>query len=448
MEKKAKLYLYVIFIFLFTVSSVYGEETVNDMSEQNTDEAILSETQKEARSYLNNISFASSEDGDIFAIDITGDFKFDYSYLQNPYRFFIDLYPVNSNLNETELPVNLEGIEKIRIAKQDKDKVRVVFDLKGPLRYRDIKREDSGLIVTFPPRIKEISLKDEEGRITLTISSTYTGYLNPNIFYLTNPDRIVIDIPNTTLMYDNYIMNNNTLSEVKISQYSIYPPSVRIVIKDEYKKGYTIESSKEPGIIRLYINRPLTVSSPKPVIILDAGHGGNDPGAIGPSGLKEKDVTLDIVLYIKGLLESRGYTVILTRDGDYNVSQNSKDARDELNTRVIFINNNKPALLVSVHCNSANSPVPGGTEVYYYRDEDKKLAEFVCNSLVETTEKYNRGVKKADFFLLKNTTVPAILVEALFISNPVEEKLLMDPIFRRKIAGAIVTGILRYLENK
>ncbi|HON73238.1 MAG TPA: N-acetylmuramoyl-L-alanine amidase, partial [bacterium] len=85
---------------------------------------------------------------------------------------------------------------------------------------------------------------------------------------------------------------------------------------------------------------------------------------------------------------------------------------------------------------------------YYYRDEDKKLAEFVCNSLVETTEKYNRGVKKADFFLLKNTTVPAILVEALFISNPVEEKLLMDPLFRRKIAGAIVTGISRYLENR
>ncbi|MBP8638007.1 MAG: N-acetylmuramoyl-L-alanine amidase [Dictyoglomi bacterium] len=442
MEKKAKLYLHVIFIFifLFTVSPVYGEETVGNELEQNPNE--------DSTSYLNNINFVSSEDGDIFTIDITGDFKFDYSYLQNPYRFFIDLYPVKSNLNETELPVNIDGIEKIRIAKQDEDKVRVVFDLKGPLRYKDIKRGDSGLIITFPPRIKEISLKDEEGGITLTISSTYTGYLNPDVFYLTNPDRIVIDIPNTTLMYDNYIMNNNTLSEVKISQYSIYPPSVRIVVKDEYKKSYTIEGSKEPGTIRLYINRPLTISSSKPVIILDAGHGGNDPGAIGPSSLKEKDVTLDIVLYMKGLLESSGYTVILTRDGDYNVSQNSKDTRDELNTRVIFINNNKSAILVSVHCNSANSPVPGGIEVYYYRDEDKKLAEFVCNSLVETTEKYNRGVKKADFFLLKNTTVPAILVEALFISNPVEEKLLMDPLFRRKIAGAIVTGISRYLENR
>ncbi|HON73176.1 MAG TPA: hypothetical protein PK512_07570, partial [bacterium] len=83
MEKKAKLYLHVIFIFifLFTVSPVYGEETVGNELEQNPNE--------DSTSYLNNINFVSSEDGDIFTIDITGDFKFDYSYLQNPYRFFI-----------------------------------------------------------------------------------------------------------------------------------------------------------------------------------------------------------------------------------------------------------------------------------------------------------------------------------------------------------------------
>ncbi|MCX7795526.1 MAG: N-acetylmuramoyl-L-alanine amidase [bacterium] len=431
--KDKDIYFYVIFIFsfLFITSLVYGGETIYTLP----------------YSPIEGISWEQTEDGDIFRILTSSKLEFSYSYLQNPYRFFVDIFPVNININKVEIPVGISGIEKIRLAKQSDDKIRIVFDLSGPIRYREIKQEENCIIIIFPPRLKELSLQIDLDKLFLKIVSSHRKELNPEIFYLVNPDRIVIDIPNMTLMYDNYI-NPSIPIDLKVSQFSIYPPSIRIVVKGGIKNEWQMGEMQEPGTVLLQIPILQFEKVAKPIIILDPGHGGNDPGAIGPSGLKEKDVTLDVVLYMKGLLESAGYRVILTRDGDYNVSQSPQNSKDELNARVVIVNNHNSAVLVSVHCNSAYSPIPGGIEVFYYRDDDKAFAETVCNSLVEITGRYNRGTKRAEFFLLKNTNIPAILVEALFISNPIEEKLLMDPLYRRKIAGGIVTGILRYLEKK
>lgn len=431
--KNKKIYFYVAFIFSFSfiISLAYGEETIYTLP----------------NSPIESISWEQTEDGDIFKIIISSEFEFNYSYLQNPYRFFIDIFPINTNINKIEIPIGISGIEKIRLAKQSEDKIRIVFDLSGPIRYKEIKKEESCISIIFPPRLKEVTLQTNLDKLSLKIVSSHKKELNPEIFCISNPDRIVIDIPNMTLMYDNYT-NPSIPIDLKVSQFSIYPPSVRIVVKGDIRNEWQMEGMQESGTVLLQIPMLQSEKTAKPIIILDPGHGGNDPGAIGPSGLKEKDVTLDIVLYMKGLLESAGYQVVLTRDGDYNVSQNPQNSRDELNARVVIINNHNSAVLVSIHCNSAYSPIPGGIEVFYYRDEDKAFAEMVCNSLVEITGRYNRGAKRAEFFLLKNTNIPAILVEALFISNPIEEKLLMDPLYRRKIAGGIVTGILRYLEKK
>lgn len=431
--KNKKIYFYVAFIFSFSfiISLAYGEETIYTLP----------------NSPIESISWEQTEDGDIFKIIISSEFEFNYSYLQNPYRFFIDIFPINTNINKIEIPIGISGIEKIRLAKQSEDKIRIVFDLSGPIRYKEIKKEESCISIIFPPRLKEVTLQTNLDKLSLKIVSSHKKELNPEIFCISNPDRIVIDIPNMTLMYDNYT-NPSIPIDLKVSQFSIYPPSVRIVVKGDIRNEWQMEGMQESGTVLLQIPMLQSEKTAKPIIILDPGHGGNDPGAIGPSGLKEKDVTLDIVLYMKGLLESAGYQVVLTRDGDYNVSQNPQNSRDELNARVVIINNHNSAVLVSIHCNSAYSPIPGGIEVFYYRDEDKTFAEMVCNSLVEITGRYNRGAKRAEFFLLKNTNIPAILVEALFISNPIEEKLLMDPLYRRKIAGGIVTGILRYLEKK
>jgi N-acetylmuramoyl-L-alanine amidase len=429
MKRLIYIFIAIFFILLSSVSSLYGEEA----------SAVV------VKSLLNNISWSQNEDGDLFKIEMTGNFEFSYAYLQSPYRFFIDIWSTELNMVENEINVGLDGIEKIRIARQDKDKVRIVFDLTGPIRYKEISKDNSGITILFPPRLKKVSIGISENKGFLNITTGSKKVLKPDIFSLCNPDRVVIDIPETTLISDNYSIDIfPPITDVKISQFSIYPPSVRIVINSSTPLAWNLEEMAIPGVVSL----SFPISASKPIIIIDPGHGGKDPGAIGPSGLKEKDVTLDIALYMKGLFESRGYQVSLTRATDNDVASNAKNAREELEARVVFINNNERAILVSIHCNSANSPIPGGIEVFYWRDEDKSFAESVCSSLSEATGRYNRGVKKGEFFILKNTNIPAILVEALFISNPTEEKFLMDPLFRRKIAGGIVTGIISFLESK
>jgi len=429
MKKGIYISILSFFIFLSLVSSTYGEET----------------SVPTLQAHLNAISWSQGEDGDLFKIEITGDFEFSYAYLQSPYRFFIDIWPIEINISENELFIGADGIEKIRIARQDKDKVRVVFDLTGPIRYKEINKDDSGITILFPPRVKKISIGTSGNAGFLNITTGSKKVLKPDVFSLYNPNRVVIDIPEATLMGDNYnIQLPPPITDVKVSQFSIYPPNVRIVINSMTPLVWNLDEMAVPGVISLSFPIP----SSKPIIIIDPGHGGKDPGAIGPSGLKEKDVTLDIALYMKGLLESRGYQVVLTRMTDNGVASNAKNAREELEARVVFINNNEKAILVSIHCNSANSSIPEGIEIFYYRDEDKAFAESVCNSLSDSTGRYNRGVKKGNFFILKNINIPAILVEALFISNPIEEKFLMDPLFRRKIAGGIVSGIIAFLEKK
>ncbi|MGB9682128.1 MAG: N-acetylmuramoyl-L-alanine amidase [bacterium] len=433
---KRLVYVFIInfFILFPLVSSIFGEETSSSFI-----------------SSLTNISWTQGDDEDIFKIDITGGFDFSYAYLQSPYRFFIDISPVESKMLDSEIPVENDGIEKIRLARQDEKKLRVVFDLSGPIRYKDIVKDSSGITVSFPPRLKKVSIDVSAGnKGFLNIITGSKKVLLPEVFSLVNPNRIVIDIPNTTLMNDTYsIQVSPPITEVKVSQFSIYPPTVRVVISSDNTLSWSLEEIAVPGVISLSF--PMSSLTPpvlKPIIIIDPGHGGKDPGAIGPSGLKEKDVTLDVALYMKGLLESNGYQVILTRSTDSSVAPNGNSAREELEARVVLINGNRKAILVSVHCNSANSPIPGGIEVFYCRDEDKPFAESVCNSLSNATGRYNRGVKKGDFFIIKNVNIPAILVEALFISNPTEEKFLMDSLFRRKIAGGIVSGIIAFLEGK
>ena len=152
-------------------------------------------------------------------------------------------------------------------------------------------------------------------------------------------------------------------------------------------------------------------------IFLNAGHGGNDPGAVGKSGLKEKNVAVQVVKILKERLILNGYPV-QTYQEKYHYTEVSKEA-----------NKSGAALFISVHCNSAANPQAHGTEVLYYptSNKGKELAAILQNELTKATGLYNRGIKqRGDLHVLKSTNAPAILAELAFISNPGEEKLLKE----------------------
>jgi len=182
----------------------------------------------------------------------------------------------------------------------------------------------------------------------------------------------------------------------------------------------------------------------EPLVAIDPGHGGWDSGALGPTGLKEKDVNLDIGLRLDSLLKANGYRTIMTRRTDTALGP---DLGSDLGGRVDIANNAGADIFISIHNNSSFSPSAGGSETYIYTNpspNSRLLARLVQAKIAIEVGRYNRGVKSANFYVLRNTLMPAILVEGLFISNPSEEVMLNNPGVRQVLAQAIFEGVKEY----
>lgn len=173
-------------------------------------------------------------------------------------------------------------------------------------------------------------------------------------------------------------------------------------------------------------------------IVIDPGHGGKDPGAVGPSGLKEAHVNLRVALKVAEKLRKAGVEVKLTRDSDVFV---------DLQHRCGIANSFNADYFVSIHCNAASTPQAHGTETYCYKFGGKGeiLARVIQAELIAVTGRANRGVKTANYYVLRRTNMPAVLTELAFISNPEEERLLADVAYREKCALAIANGISKFI---
>lgn len=189
-------------------------------------------------------------------------------------------------------------------------------------------------------------------------------------------------------------------------------------------------------------------------VVLDAGHGGKDPGKVGVTGCYEKDINLLIVEKLKIFLEMEGITVLLTRDGDYGLyaetDTNKKSA--DMRNRAKFIEENKPTLAVSIHQNSYTQENIKGAQTFYKGSsaESKELAEKIQERMIVVLDKNNhRKTKQNDsYYLLKKSTCPTVIVESGFLSNGEECKLLETKAYQEKVAWAIYMGIMQYLNAK
>lgn len=187
-------------------------------------------------------------------------------------------------------------------------------------------------------------------------------------------------------------------------------------------------------------------------VVLDPGHGGNDPGKVGANSVKEKDVNLQIAMKTKKLLENEGVRVIMTRDKDQDLAGDSDHNRkvQDMKARVKLINDAMPALTVSIHQNSYQDPAVKGAQVFYYSHskEAERAAEILKQALLTVEESGTREKKAADsYYLLKKTEVPVVIVECGFLSNPEEAKRLADSAYQKELAKAVAKGILTCLNE-
>lgn len=195
----------------------------------------------------------------------------------------------------------------------------------------------------------------------------------------------------------------------------------------------------------------------KQTVIIDAGHGGDDGGAIGIDGTVEKDINLDIALKLEKLLKFYGFDVIMTRTEDIMTCDDGLDSLrkrkvSDIHNRFDVLEKNPDAVFISIHQNKFEDNSQHGTQVFYSgnNDESKLLAESIQNSIVSVLQPDNsRVVKKSGsgIYLLYHAKLPAVLVECGFISNPAEVKKLNDENYRMKIAILIADGLIKYLMN-
>lgn len=186
------------------------------------------------------------------------------------------------------------------------------------------------------------------------------------------------------------------------------------------------------------------------VVVIDAGHGGADPGKVGHSGVLEKDINLAIAMKLRKRLEESGIRVVMTRTDDNGLysadAQNKK--REDMEARVRIISEAEPDFVVSIHQNSFPSEECKGAQVFYYKDsvESKKLAEILQKKFPEVLQDGNTRQAKAngDYYLLRKTACPIVIAECGFLSNASEEALLATEEYQVKVAEVLYLGILQY----
>lgn len=300
-----------------------------------------------------------------------------------------------------------------------------------------------------------------------------------------NPSRLCIDIERAVLHppKQTWEIGDGLVRRVRAAQFS--PEKARVVLDLAEVRGYNIFRLSNPDRIVVDLFPKLPKPSPEGPslvqqlgakvkrIVLDPGHGGKDPGAIGLWGISEKDLVLDICRRAQKLLQRWGYEVFLTRTQDVFVP---------LEARTAFANQKHADLFVSVHLNFSRNRRTSGIETYYLSfasdreaqelaafenamasnligdieevlkgilkntkiKESKVLASVVQERLVAKCRRKNRGVRTAPFVVLIGANMPAVLVEASFLSNPQEARLLKEAWFRRRVAEALADGVERY----
>ncbi|RKD24034.1 hypothetical protein BEP19_06395 [Ammoniphilus oxalaticus] len=372
-------------------------------------------------------------------------------------------------LNQQTFTLDRNGQQRLKLKKMDTGWVIPKSAVESELQA-SVTLQGNRIDVERLSRLQ--SVREQQGKIFID----FTTPVQPNHFRMSGPERIVIDLPNTVLSEelrtssgnvrrDTTGLNNEIeralIKDIRFSQFSKNPQTVRVVVelagKAEYQlnrtaTGYEISLKPDPTFVHNPTPAPTPIPTPNPVvpvpvpnkdgflIVLDAGHGGSQPGATGVSGNPEKDLTLSVTNYLAEELKAYSeFQVILTRPGDTTV---------QLAERVQIANNAQADVFVSIHGNSIkDKPQVQGTETYYYTAQSKAFANVLHKHLVKATEFRDRGVKVAGFVVIKQTKMPSVLLELGFMSNAAENAQMQDPIFQQRVAKALAEAIYEYYSS-
>lgn len=394
--------------------------------------------------------------------------------LDSPKRIVVDLPNtfVDKKIRNKDLKICPDGSckDSAKIGQFEYNKARVVVTTENPEKYIPIFSGDAqSLLVINADKLKHTDLVNTVSNLGKAYVKKIDNKTNELILSFTQPvvHSIIRDKDSLTLYLFN-VKSYNEQDLIKTLNNTYYKPFTLSLLpqigvkadmkinKDDIVKieqgvdgkalKITIATNNNNSVVKdnkITESTPIITAPPKKEVIknkvvLDAGHGGSDYGAIR-EGINEKDITLDITQRVASILKSKGYKVALTRADDTYVS---------LQDRVEFSEKETPEIFVSIHVNSAVAVEPKGIETHYYHDYSKELARVVQNHLIKDIDTKDRGLLKSKFYVINHTTVPAILIETGFISNEEERNELVTDSRKQKTAKAIAEGIIEYIKSQ
>jgi N-acetylmuramoyl-L-alanine amidase len=423
---------------------------------------------------ITGVSWRGTDAGLEVTIDGTGPLHAAGAALHNPERVVVDIPGAVPKAAAPAFDVREGALTSIQIERSASG-TRVVLDLLTPVPYR-VSSEIPGRRVlvalgaalspltptpgrasNYQPsgqKITSVLYQHVDGGGRLVISASRPLQTTQRILH--DPERVVIDIRDAVFLpvKKSLDVEDGLVVQVRTAQFHSNPNVVRIVIELSRPVPFAVQPGLEAGQILVVLGTatvggagpatsgpagpaPATAGRGPVVVALDAGHGGSDPGAIGPTGVQEKDAVLAITQALQRLLLQRHIDVIMIRDADVFVP---------LADRAQIAARGGATLFVSIHANASTDPNATGVQTFYADPASQSLAAMMLDEVCRGTGLARRGIIQAAFkVLVDSNRVPAILIETAFITNPREEQMLRDPAFQQGMAQSILKGVQRYL---
>lgn len=308
-------------------------------------------------------------------------------------------------------------------------------------RIELVQKTANTMVFEISTEVTGITLSGRQDRDVVFIQAR--GFVSPTVTWNEASKTIELTAPGARYSGSTRVFTGNFAGRVSVNTSDF---SVRI----ESRVGPRYVAREIAGGLQLELLSPGLKGKR---IVIDAGHGGPDPGAIGPTGLKEKDVNLAIALRLKALLESKGAVVYMTRMADTEalLPPGQKEPLGDLETRATWAKAVQADCMVSVHNNANPDSSMRGTSVYLAKSTPNTaasvaLAQAVQEELSRALGSENRGIRFSNLYVPRESGVPCIIAEVLFVSNPADEALLKSPSVQDRAAAGIASGVERFFQ--
>jgi N-acetylmuramoyl-L-alanine amidase len=431
----------------------------------------------------------SHSDSTRVIIETTGPFEYKADRAHDPERLFLDIphsRPWISKRRFASHQVADTIVNRVRVGEQAPGTTRVVFDLKGPSDFKITRLDAPDRLVV---ELRSLHLANQPTRVAAHPGVVHPAFVYPPLVYaplprrpqivmagtppaLPEPNLVAINLTDPSWSQSVPLATAKSPRQTRAVSTQIIPAAKPAIASDSTPLASENASRSLTRALGLKVNR----------IVIDAGHGGHDDGTIGPHGVLEKDVVLDVALRVARLVQQKmGAEVVLTRSDDTFIP---------LRERTEIANDHKADLFLSIHANSSPAPEVAGTETFYLNftnvagsldvaarenaGSDKTVGELkdliqsiTLNDKIEESHTFaqdvqnaiqlnaqhanvaahNRGVKRAPFVVLIGASMPSVLAEIGFLSNSRDEANLAKPEYRQKVAEALYKGLAQYSQS-